>query len=133
HEMLLHKLICSSNVRMTPRQLAIVRSSNPKARTIACTGQPHENLVTTTTITSVGLRSPANSVPCLALHVFPQVLHRYGSATTMDDDSPLPDLPCTPGWDKIPARHSSLCGFFHRHSLQMNPQFSSPLGFLSTS
>ena len=59
-----------------------------------------------------------------------------GAIPTMDDDSALPDLPSCFAL-QVRAKYLRgihlLCGFFHMHSLQMNPHFSSPLGLLSTS
>src|SRR5260221_8812179 len=51
------------------RHLATVRSSSPKAWTIAWSGQPYVIRVMTTTISSVGLRSPSIIVPRLELNV----------------------------------------------------------------
>ena len=58
-----------------PRQSATVRSSSPYAWTIAGSGQPYANNVTTITTNVTSLRKPAYIVPALALNVLPHRLH----------------------------------------------------------
>jgi len=46
-----------------------VRSSSPRAATMACRGHPCASSVTTVVTTGAGVRSPPNVVPVVALKV----------------------------------------------------------------